>query len=153
VAARRLAKPVLRTAVVCLVNAKRAAFGLPRLRQSARLDSAAQGWVDTMVAEDEFGHGSGPGAHVSATGLRWSAVGENVATGFATPRSVVAAWMASSDHCQVILSPLYTDVGTGVSFHPVRGYASRPATWGQDFALPAYHRAPSQNWAPAESCH
>jgi uncharacterized protein YkwD len=61
--------------------------------------------------------------------------------------------MASPGHCQIILSPLYTEVGTGVNPHPVRGYASGPATWAQDFALPAGRRAPSHNWAPAQSCH
>jgi uncharacterized protein YkwD len=143
----------LRAAVVCLVNAERAAFGLPRLRESAQLDSAAQRWVDTMVATRQFGHGKGSGAHVSAVGLQWSAVGEDVASGYATPRRVVAGWMASVGHCEIILSPLYTEVGTGVSVQPVKGYASGPATWAQDFALPAGRRVPSHKWAPAESCH
>ena len=152
VSSKRLPASELRTAVVCLVNAERAEFGLPRLREAGRLDSAAQSWVEAMMATGEFGHGSGPGAHVTAAGLRWSAVGENVASGFATPLGVVAAWMTSVEHCQIILSPLYTLVGTGVSPHPVSGYASGPATWAQDFALPAGSRAPSHNWGPAERC-
>jgi uncharacterized protein YkwD len=153
VSAQRLPKPALRAAVVCLINAERAADGLQRLRESRRLDRAAQRWADSMVAADDFGHGSGPAARVSATGFRWSAVGENLASGFATPRRVVAAWMGNAGHCQIILNPLYTEVGTGVNRRPVRGYASGPATWAQDFALPAGRRAPSHNWGPAERCH
>jgi uncharacterized protein YkwD len=152
VSAGRVPKPALRAAVVCLINAERAAFGLPRLRESTRLDSAAQRWVDAMVAHDEFGHGGGPAAHVSGTRLRWSALGENLASGFSTPRRVVASWMASAGHCQIMLDPRYTEVGTGVNDHPVRGFASGPATWGQDFALPAGRRAPSHNWGPAHHC-
>jgi uncharacterized protein YkwD len=143
----------LRTAVVCLINAERARHGLPRLRESSRLDRAAQRWADAMVAADDLGHGSGPGAHVSSAGLRWSAVGENVASGFGTPRRVVAAWMASPGHCQNILDPRYREVGTGVNLHPVRGYASGPATWVQDFALAAGRRAASHNWVAAKSYH
>jgi uncharacterized protein YkwD len=141
VSATRLSKPALRAAVVCLINAERARHGLPRLRDSSRLDSAAQRWA----AADDLGHGSGPGAHVSSAGLRWSAVGENVAS--------VAAWMASPGHCQNILDPRYREVGTGVNLHPVRGYASGPATWVQDFALAAGRRAASHNWVAAKSCH
>jgi len=36
--------------------------------------------------------------------------------------------------------------------HGVSGYASGPATWTQDFALPLGQSAPSRNWAPAHGC-
>jgi uncharacterized protein YkwD len=141
----------LRAAVVCLVNKQRAAHGLPALRASGRLDRSAQDWTDTMVASDEFGHGD-PGARVSAVGFDWSTVGENIATGFATPRRVVAAWMASQGHCQNILDPIYASVGTGVNKGEVRGFASGPGTWTQDFGLPMGRHAPSRNWGPSNGC-
>lgn len=150
--ATRLPKSELRAAVVCLINAQRAAHFLPALRDSSRLDGAAQRWTDTMVATGQFTHGIDPAARITAAGLSWSSTGENIATGYPTPRRVVAAWMASVDHCRNILDPRYSRVGTGVNSHPVRGYAGGPATWTEDFELPAGHRPPSHNWAPADSC-
>jgi uncharacterized protein YkwD len=148
----RLRKPQLRAAVVCLINAERAARRLPTLRESSRLDGSAQRWTDTMVASGQFTHGVDPSARITAAGLSWSATGENIATGYPTPRRVVAGWMASLDHCRNILNPSYSRVGTGVDRQPVRGYASGPATWTEDFELPAGHRPPSRNWGPADSC-
>lgn len=150
--ATRLPRPELRTAVVCLINAERAAHGLPALRDSSRLDGTAQLWTNTMVATGDFTHGSDPAARITAAGLSWSAMGENIATGYPSPRRVVAAWMASPEHCRNILNPIYSMVGTGVNRHPVRGFASGPATWTEDFALPARHRPPSHNWGPADGC-
>jgi uncharacterized protein YkwD len=150
--ATRLPKPELRAAVLCLVNAQRAAHGLPALSESSRLEGAAQRWTDTMVATGDFSHGGDPAARITAAGLSWSATGENIATGYPTPRRVVAGWMASLDHCRNILNPSYSRTGTGVNRHPVRGYAGGPATWTEDFALPAGHRPPSHKWGPADSC-
>jgi uncharacterized protein YkwD len=137
---------------MCLVNAERAAHGLPALHDSSRLDAAAQRWTDAMVATGDFTHGSDPSARVSAVGLSWSTTGENIATGYPTPRRVVSGWMASVDHCRNILNPTYRQVGTGVNAHPVTGFASGPATWTEDFALPAGHRPASNNWGPLDSC-
>ncbi len=141
----------LRAAVLCLVNKARGAHGLPPLGASSRLDRSAQSWTNTMVGSGQFGHGD-PGARVSAVGYHWSTVGENIASGFATPRRVVAAWMASQGHCYNILDPVFTNVGTGVNKGEVRGVASRPGTWTQDFGLQMGRRAPSGNWGPANGC-
>ena len=143
---------LLRSATVCLINEVRAAHHLPPLSDSWRLDRSAQGWTDSMVANGDFSHGSNFSSRISAVGFVWSNVGENIATGFPTPREVVNAWMASTGHCENILSPLYSYVGTGISRQPVSGFASGPATWTQDFGLPIGHRAPSGNWGPANGC-
>lgn len=136
---------------MCLINEQRRAHGLPRLRESRRLDRSAQGWTDTMVRDGMFTHGSDFAARITAAGFTWSTAGENIATGFPTPRSVVDAWMASTGHCQNILSPSYADVGTGVDNHGIRGYGG-PATWTQDFALPQGASPPSNNSGPAAGC-
>jgi uncharacterized protein YkwD len=150
--ATRLPKPALRAAIVCLINDARAAHRLPTLYESGRLDDAAQRWTDVMVARDVFTHGGDPAARITAAGLSWSTTGENIATGYPTPRRVVAAWMNSSEHCRNILNPTYSELGTGVDGRPVRGFATAPATWTEDFALPAGRRPPSHNWAPADGC-
>lgn len=142
----------LRAAVVCLINTQRASHHLRALRASRRLDRSAQAWTNEMVASREFSHGSDFAARITAVGFVWSTAGENIATGFATPRQVVNAWMASTGHCQNILSPAYTEVGTGVSRGRVRRFARGPATWTQDFARPLGQTAPSGNWGPANGC-
>jgi uncharacterized protein YkwD len=142
----------MRNSVVCLINDQRLARHLPALHEQSRLDRSAQGWTNHMVARGQFSHGSDFSARITATGFIWSSVGENIASGFATPLEVVNAWMASTGHCQNILSPSYADVGTGVSRRAVRGSASGPATWTQDFGLPMGQHAPSDNSSPANGC-
>jgi uncharacterized protein YkwD len=142
----------MRTAVVCLINEQRAAHRLPPLRADNRLNNSAQGWSNRMVATHTFTHGVNFAARISAAGFRWSSAGENIATGFETPRQVVNGWMASTGHCENILSPTYRDVGTGVNRHAIGGYATGPSTWTQDFALPMGKSAPSRSFGPMSRC-
>ncbi len=142
----------LRAAVVCLINQQRTGRHLPPLHASVLLDRSAQNWTNAMVASDVFSHGSNFAARISAVGFDWRSAGENIATGFQTPRSVVRAWMASTGHCQNILNPTYANVGTGVSRRQVRGWASGAGTWTQDFALSMFKSPPSANWGPADGC-
>jgi uncharacterized protein YkwD len=143
---------VMRAAVLCLINRERTSRGLPALRASRRLGDSAQRWTDHMVATGVFSHGSNFARRIAAAGYRWQFAGENIATGYATPRSVVDGWMASQGHCANILSPNYLNVGTGVSPHGVRGVHTGPSTWTQDFALPANRAVPSHNRRPEEGC-
>ena len=145
----------LRNAVVCLINGERRHWRLPALRDSRRLDRAAQDHTSAMVRHGSFAHttnGSTPGSRVGATGYRWSTVGENIAAGFLTPADVVRAWMSSADHCANILGPSYRNIGVGESRHGVRGASTGPATWTTDFALGAGQASPSRNAAPAAGC-
>jgi len=142
----------LRAAVVCLINQQRTSRHLPALRASRLLDRSAQGWTNAMVSSDVFSHGTNFAARISAVGYVWRTAGENIATGFQTPRGVVNAWMASTGHCQNILNPTYGNVGTGVSTHTVRGWATGSGTWTQDFALSMFKSPPSANWGPADHC-
>jgi uncharacterized protein YkwD len=150
--ATKASTATMRRAVLCLINHERTSRGLPALHASRRLNRSAQRWTDHMVATGVFSHGSNFGARITATGYHWRAAGENIATGFPTPRSVVRAWMASTGHCQNILDPAFRDVGTGLSRHPVGHYAGGPSTWTQDFGLPANRAAPSHNGKPARGC-
>jgi len=142
----------LRRAVVCLVNQARSAHRLPALRESSLLDRSAQGWTSSMIASDVFSHGTNFASRITAAGYVWRAAGENIATGFSTPRSVVRAWMASTGHCQNILNPQYRNIGIGVSPRAVRGFASGGGTWTQDFALGMHSSPPSGNYGPMDGC-
>jgi uncharacterized protein YkwD len=148
----RTAPQVLRTAVVCLVNQQRALHHLPALSASPLLNRSAQGWTNVMVSSDQFTHGTNFASRISAVGYDWRMAGENIATGYATPRSVVRAWMASTGHCENILNPAYRNIGTGVSPRAVRGFATGSGTWTQDFALGMNASPASNNFGPANGC-
>ena len=141
----------LRRAVVCLINKQRTSRGLPRLHANGRLDRSAQHWTDTMVERQIFTHGSNFAGRISAVGFDWSTAGENIAVGFVTPFQVVKAWMASLGHCQNILYPAFSQVGTGLLNRGIAGYGGA-ATWTQDFALRMGRSAPSHNLGPADGC-
>ena len=121
--------PSCRRAVVCLVNRQRTERHLPRLRVSPRLNRSAQGWTNAMVRHDSFTHGANFAARITAVGFagRWPA--RTSPPGFPPPPQVVRGWMASTGHCQNILSPAFADVGTGVSQRRIPGFSSGGGTW------------------------
>ena len=102
-----------------------------------------------MAFHDYFEHlgpqGQTPLARMRAVGYISSSrvgyeVGENIAWGtrrLATPRAIVAAWMASPGHRANILDPRYRETGIGVSPHPPRALAhGQPgAIYTQDFGV------------------
>jgi len=112
----------LSAAVLCLVNAERAALGLPGLNESAQLDEAAIGMAQRMVTEHFFSHNTPDGKNVveriEPTGYipnssDW-VVGENLAWGsgaLSTPQTIVNGWMNSPGHKANILAPDYKDIG------------------------------------------
>jgi uncharacterized protein YkwD len=138
-------------AVNCLIDQQRSQHGLPPLAPSSKLDRAAQSWTAAMIHTGNFSHAN-LSSRLSAVGYEWSEGGENIATGYLTPRDVVAGWMASADHCSNILDPGFASMGTGESDAAVSNYASRPATWTQDFGVLVGQDSPSTDHRAAEGC-
>ena len=140
---------LIRAATLCLVNHERALRGEAPLRSNARLRRAAQGHSASMAFEDYFEHygpsGQTPLSRMRAAGYISSSrvgfeVGENIAwaiSPLSTPRSIVAAWMASPGHRANILDPHYRETGIGVSPHPLASLAQgQPgAIYTQDFGV------------------
>jgi|SRR5271165_968957 len=143
---------LIRAATLCLINRERSADGERPLRPNRRLRRAAQAHTESMAFGNYFEHvgpgGSGGGtpvARLRAVGYISSArvgyeVGENIAwgtLGLATPRSIVAAWMASPPHRANILDRRYRETGIGVSPHPPASLAGgQPgAIYTQDFGV------------------
>ena len=143
----------LQRAVVCLINRERAGHHLPVLTPSRKLDRSAQRWTDAMVSDEQFSHGAAFMDRISAVGFDWTDAGENIATGYTTPESVVKAWMASPGHCANILDPLYREVGTGIVNRMIRGSSNIDGTWTQDFGRLMGQRALSGNFGPARACY
>jgi uncharacterized protein YkwD len=142
------------SAVDCLVNQQRVRLGLPALSVSSQLNTSAQNWNDHMVGTGNFTHGSDQAFsdRLLAVGYNWGEGGENIATGYMTPRDAVAAGMASQEHCQNLLTPDYANMGTGETPAPVGNFAGTPATWTQDFGLLMNASAPSHDYGPMNGC-
>jgi uncharacterized protein YkwD len=140
---------LIRRATLCLINRERARHGERPLRANARLRRAAQAHSESMAFDDYFEHvgprGQTPLARMRAVGyvsrreLSFE-VGENIAWGtlsLATPRAIVATWMASPGHRANILDPRYRETGIGVSPHPLssRAHGQPGAIYTQDFGV------------------
>jgi uncharacterized protein YkwD len=139
--------PRVRAATLCLVNRERTSRGLSALAPDGQLQQAAQGHSEDMAVGDYFEHdgrnGDTPLSRMRASGYIFSsrigyAVGENIAWGtlwLASPKAIVAGWMASPGHRANILDATFRDSGVGISPHPLsslaRGQAG--AIYTQDF--------------------
>jgi uncharacterized protein YkwD len=112
-------------ATLCLVNQVRLTRGLRPLRANRELGRVARSQVTSMVSHDYFADvrptGQTPLSLVAVT--RYPAhsaefsIGQNIAwgtEGFTTPAHIVAAWMASTPHREIMLSNIYRNAGVAV---------------------------------------
>lgn len=124
--------------VVALVNEQRQQAGLKPMRLNSLLTTSAQAHSQDMALNDFFGHtGSNRSTaedRIYETGYNYATIGENIAAGFATPESVVQAWMNSPSHRQNILHPLLEEMGVGFYFlENDSGETNYRYYWTQDF--------------------
>lgn len=107
----------LYTQLLSLVNAERAANGLSALTLSESLCQYAAVKAQDLHNENYFSHTSptygSPFDMMKSFGISYRSAGENIAMGYSTPASVMAAWMRSSGHRANILSPEFTTLGVG----------------------------------------
>jgi uncharacterized protein YkwD len=115
----------LARATVCVINQRRVARGLRRLRLNPSLSKAAVWHSHDMVHRHYFAHVSQSGNDIVdrlrktryiKRGFSWM-VGENLAWGSGSrgaPREIVAAWMSSPPHRRNMLNPRYREIGIGV---------------------------------------
>jgi uncharacterized protein YkwD len=139
------------SAVVCIVNAERAARGLPPITREARLDAAAQAHSDDMAERGYFDHvspeGSTPADRADAAGYPYQSLYENIAVGQSTARQAMLGWMQSEGHCHAILAPEVADLGVGLAPSGRQGPA-----WTQEFGLVQDAAPPSSDPAPRDGC-
>jgi uncharacterized protein YkwD len=92
------------------------------LKFSRTLGNAALAHSLDMATHDYFDHagadGSTPASRVTRAGYDWRVVGENLASGVATPEEAVAGWLQSAAHCQNLMDPRFTDMGVGYIVNP-----------------------------------
>src|ERR1700760_2925869 len=106
-------------AIVCAINAQRAAHHLPAVRANRSLAHVARTHSADMVASQSFSHGNFGGRIARTAWARrrrsWAA-GEALAWGtgeLALPAATVSAWMRSPEHRRILLDPRYRVVGVG----------------------------------------
>lgn len=105
--------------VVRLVNAERAKYGLPALKNNWQVARVARYKSQDMVNRGYFAHQSptygSPFNMMENFGIKFSAAAENIAKGQRTAKDVVAAWMNSPGHRENILSKQTTEIGVGAA--------------------------------------
>jgi uncharacterized protein YkwD len=135
--------------ILGLVNEARAhdrhcggrAFGVAApLSANAALSAAALVHAEDMAVHGGFDHqghdGSTPALRVTRAGFgAYRIVGENIAAGAMSPREVVAGWLASPPHCENIMDPRFTSMGSGFA---VNTRSAELVYWTQDFAAPRH---------------
>ncbi|MGD9568395.1 MAG: CAP domain-containing protein [Sedimentibacter sp.] len=103
--------------VVELVNVERTKAGLPALKLDTAMSDIARMKSKDMADNNYFAHQSptygSAGDMLTKFGIRWSAWGENLASGQRTPEAVVTAWMNSSGHRANIMSTNFSRIGVG----------------------------------------
>lgn len=108
--------------VLALINAERTSRGIPALQNSSALVRSAQSYARTLLQLEELGHdgdGTSLSDRVAAAGYDGGPpLGEVLwgSTGYLPPERVVADWMASKSHRQMILDPTYSLAGVGCAF-------------------------------------
>lgn len=100
-----------------LVNIERQKAGLSALTFDQSVSNVARTKSKDMSANNYFAHQSptygSAGDMLTKFGIKWSAWGENIASGQKTPEAVVTAWMNSPGHRANILSTNFSKIGVG----------------------------------------
>lgn len=97
---------------------------------NTRLEQAAYLHAQEMQDSSYFSHtgatGTNAGQRMANVGYKWAAYGENLALGNLTEEQVVAGWLNSPTHCQVIMTARYREMGVALIGN----------FWAQEFAEP-----------------
>jgi uncharacterized protein YkwD len=113
-----------RAALIHRINHYRAVHGRHSLRIKVHLTNAAQAHSGDMATHHMLSHSASTGAswitRIRYWGFRGTYIGEDLAAGSMTSRSVMRMWRASPPHNANLLGGHYRSVGLGVA----RG------TWG-----------------------
>jgi len=121
--------------VLELVNFERAKAGVPALAMNPQLAESARRYVLYLGEARFFNHVGPDGSTVVTRSLAagyhdFAWLGENIAAGFTSPESVVAAWMESPPHKSNILDPNYAEIGVATASVAGSPYGRY---WAQEF--------------------
>lgn len=103
--------------IIHMVNSARAERNLPPLEQDKRLNNLADKKAKIMAKEENLSHTAGGynsfSDLIKEAGIKYLAVGENIARNWRTPEEVMEAWLNSSGHRANIMSKKFTKIGVG----------------------------------------
>ena len=120
------------------------------LKWDCKLQQAALGHSRDMAENDFFDHtgsnGLGPGFRIAQEGYQARTWGENIAAGYTTIESVIAAWLLSPGHCQNLMQTDFTDLG--MAYVEASG-STYGIYWTQVFATPTQQN--TQSFAPLQT--
>jgi uncharacterized protein YkwD len=130
---------VLSTDMLAAVNALRtkgcncgtvAMPPVPALRWNTLLATASKRHAVNMEAMKTLSHTGSDGSsiqkRVDDAGYHWSYISENIASGYTTLSTVIAAWTTSEGHCKNMMSNDIIEMGAAQSGN----------YWVQDFGKP-----------------
>ncbi|OIO46819.1 MAG: hypothetical protein AUJ28_01865 [Parcubacteria group bacterium CG1_02_37_51] len=113
-----LDSPISQPNLVELTNQIRAVKELSPLLFNDQLQQAAMDKANDLIKNNYFSHNSPQGkpfnTWIEETGYEYQIIGENLATGYATNKEVMKAWMDSPTHRDNILNQKYREIGIAV---------------------------------------
>jgi uncharacterized protein YkwD len=122
--------PAFRAALQRRINHFRAEYKLPPIHVNLRLERSAQAHSTDMAEHHDFSHSGSSGvswvARIRYWGYRGDWIGENLAVGDISARTVMAMWKASPPHRANLLDAAFAAVGIGAA---PGTYAGRAATY------------------------
>ena len=156
-------RQALADATLCLLNDERAAHDLGPLSVSTPLQVTASKYAAYMVSAEHFAHLDESGRNVVQRVLdtdpsldgHWDLLGENLGWGtlnLATPRAMVAGWMASPEHRANVLAPEYQEIGVGVAQGAPVPATPAALTYTTIFAAITPPAPPKRLWPTAREC-
>lgn len=120
--------PAFRAALQRRINNFRAEYGRAPIHLNLRLEHSAQAHSNDMAIHHDFSHASSNGtswaARIRYYGYRGSWIGENLAVGNVTARTVMAMWKASPPHRANLLNGHFRAVGIGAHSGKYAGRAA-----------------------------
>jgi uncharacterized protein YkwD len=129
--------------VFAMINAERAARGLPPFAASTQLTQAARRHSSDMAGRDFFSHEGSDRSdfvkRIEGTCYRFSTAAENISGGYGGDlNAMIKGWMDSPPHRESILSRDYLEAGVGYAINPSTGLVHY---WTMNFGTPASGQA------------
>jgi uncharacterized protein YkwD len=109
--------PAFRSALQRRINNFRAEYGKAPIHLNLKLEHSAQAHSTDMARHHDFSHTGSAGAswiaRIRYWGYRGNWIGENLAVGNITARTVMSMWKASPEHRANLLNGHFAAVGIG----------------------------------------
>lgn len=105
----------IETETLAVINDYRVSIGLNSLVKIALISSQAETHTDYIIEQGKISHDNfTTRANYLIKNLPAKSVGENVASGFSTAKSVVNGWLNSPTHKAIIVNSKYTHTGISI---------------------------------------